>query len=69
MARWSGQAQAFVRDDDSDRRTLHRVTAWRPAPEGQGRHVTAAEPQPRKARTQPDFVAPVVVGKKPTRKR
>lgn len=31
QARWSGQRQAFVRDDDPLRRSLHRVTGWRPA--------------------------------------
>ena len=29
-AEWSGQAQAWIRDDDPHRRTLHRVTGWRP---------------------------------------
>jgi hypothetical protein len=31
-AYWAGQNQAFVRDDEPDRKTLHRVTAWRPCP-------------------------------------
>ena len=26
---WSGQGQAWVREDDPLRRTLHRVTGWR----------------------------------------
>ena len=29
-AYWSGQNQAFVRDDDPNRKTLHQVTEWRP---------------------------------------
>ena len=29
-AEWSGQGQAWVREDDSLRRTLHKVTGWRP---------------------------------------
>jgi len=29
-AYWAGQNQAFVRDDDPDRRSLHRVTGWWP---------------------------------------
>ena len=31
-AEWNAQAQAWVREDDSHRRTLHRVTGWRPIP-------------------------------------
>lgn len=30
LARWSGQAQAWVRDDDPLRGSLHGVTGWRP---------------------------------------
>jgi hypothetical protein len=29
-AYWSGQNQAWVREDDPLRRSLHRVTVWRP---------------------------------------
>ena len=29
-AGWDDQKQAFIREDDPDRRTLHRVTEWRP---------------------------------------
>ena len=29
-AEWSGQGQAWVREDDPLRRTLHKVTGWRP---------------------------------------
>ena len=36
LARWSGQGQAFVRSDDPDRKALHQVTGWRPAPAGAG---------------------------------
>jgi hypothetical protein len=37
LAPWAGQNQAFVRDDDPLRRTLNRVSLWRPAkPRGQG---------------------------------
>jgi hypothetical protein len=32
-AHWSGQSQAFIRDDDPLRKTLHRVTGWRPVKE------------------------------------
>jgi hypothetical protein len=28
---WSGQSQAWIREDDPLRKTLHRVTGWRPA--------------------------------------
>jgi hypothetical protein len=27
---WSGQGQAWVQVDDPHRKTLHRVTGWRP---------------------------------------
>jgi hypothetical protein len=27
---WAGQTQAWIREDDPLRRTLHRVTGWRP---------------------------------------
>jgi hypothetical protein len=30
LAPWSGQGQAWIRDDDPLRRALHRVTGWRP---------------------------------------
>jgi hypothetical protein len=36
LARWAGQTQAWIADADALRRTLHRVSVWRPAPEGQG---------------------------------
>lgn len=29
-AEWSGQNQGWIRADDPERRTLHRVTEWRP---------------------------------------
>jgi hypothetical protein len=29
-ARWAAQNQGWIRSDDPDRRTLHRVTEWRP---------------------------------------
>ena len=29
---WNAQAQAWVREDDPHRRSLHRVTGWRPIP-------------------------------------
>jgi hypothetical protein len=29
-AHWAAQNQAFVRTDDPHRKTLHRVTGWRP---------------------------------------
>ena len=32
LAEWSGQAQAWIRVDDPQRKTLHQVTGWRPAP-------------------------------------
>jgi hypothetical protein len=35
LARWAGQNQAFIRDDDPLRRTLHRVSLWRPAKPGE----------------------------------
>jgi len=36
-AEWNAQAQSWIRDDDPHRRTLHRVTGWRPVPaRGQG---------------------------------
>jgi hypothetical protein len=28
-AYWAGQNQAFVREDDPHRKSLHRVTGWR----------------------------------------
>ncbi len=31
LAHWSGQGQAWIRDDDPLRRALHQVTGWRPA--------------------------------------
>jgi len=31
LAHWNGRGQAWIRDDDPLRRTLHRVTGWRPA--------------------------------------
>jgi hypothetical protein len=34
QAHWAGQNQAFIRDDDPLRRTLHRVTGWRPITPG-----------------------------------
>jgi hypothetical protein len=45
LARWAGQDQAFMRDDDPLRRPLHRVSLWRPAKPGeQGRGpVTVVE--------------------------
>jgi hypothetical protein len=67
LARWSGQGQAFVRDDDPNRKTLHRVTAWRPAPEGKG-SVTQVK-APESARAQPAAVpSRIVVARKPTKK-
>jgi hypothetical protein len=36
LARWAGQTQAWIADADPVRRTLHRVSVWRPAPEGPG---------------------------------
>ena len=36
LARWAGQTQAGIADTDPLRKTLHRVSVWRPAPEGQG---------------------------------
>jgi hypothetical protein len=30
-AQWAGQSQAWIREDDPLRRTLHRVSVWRPA--------------------------------------
>jgi hypothetical protein len=32
LARWSGQSQSWVKVGDPDRKTLHRVSGWRPAP-------------------------------------
>jgi hypothetical protein len=32
LARWSGQSQSWTKVHDPERRTLHRVTGWRPAP-------------------------------------
>ena len=29
-AYWAAQNQAFVRENDPDRKSLHRVTGWRP---------------------------------------
>lgn len=29
-AQWAGQNQAFILEDDPHRKTLHRVTGWRP---------------------------------------
>jgi hypothetical protein len=34
VAYWAAQNQAWVRDDDPDRRSLHGVTGWRPIPAG-----------------------------------
>jgi hypothetical protein len=34
LARWSGQGQGWVRDDDPFHRSLHRVTGCRPLQEG-----------------------------------
>jgi hypothetical protein len=34
LARWSGQGQGWVRDDDPFHRSRHRVTGWRPLQEG-----------------------------------
>ncbi len=31
LAHWSGQGQAWIRNDDPLRRALHQVTGWRPA--------------------------------------
>jgi hypothetical protein len=36
-ARWSGQTQAWIRDHDPIRKTLHKVSVWRPIKIGQGR--------------------------------
>jgi hypothetical protein len=36
LARWAGQTQAWIRDGDPLRRALHRVSVWRPAPDGAG---------------------------------
>jgi hypothetical protein len=36
LAVWFAQTQAYVRDGDPYRRTLHRVTGWRPANGGAG---------------------------------
>jgi hypothetical protein len=36
LARWAGQTQAWIADGDPVRRTLHRVSVWRPAPDGAG---------------------------------
>ena len=68
LARWSGQGQAFVRDGDSDRRALHRVTAWRPTPEGQGPVIRAKAPEPEPASAQPVAVSRIVVSSRPRRK-
>lgn len=38
LARWSGQSQSWIKVHDPDRRTLHQVTAWRPAPTNGGSH-------------------------------
>ena len=68
LARWSGQGQAFVRDDDPNRKALHRVTAWRPAPEGQGAAIQVKAPEP--ARVQPAAVqSRIVVARTPRIKR
>ena len=40
-AEWSGQNQAWVRADDTQRKTLHRVTGWRPM----GQEITPAPPR------------------------
>jgi hypothetical protein len=29
-AEWAGQTEAWIRADDPHRKTLHRVTGWRP---------------------------------------
>jgi hypothetical protein len=68
LARWSGQAQAFVRDDDPDRKTLHRVTAWRAGAGREGGLTGVKAPEPAPA--QPVAVpSRIVVARKPTRKR
>ncbi len=38
VARWAGQNQAWVRDDDTDRRSLHLVIGWRPVAAGRSSH-------------------------------
>jgi hypothetical protein len=30
FARWAAQNQGWIRSDDPDRKTLHRVSEWRP---------------------------------------
>jgi hypothetical protein len=35
LARWNGRGQAFVSADDPFRKSLHRVTSWRPATKAQ----------------------------------
>jgi hypothetical protein len=78
LAWWAGQNQGFVRDDDPLRRTLHRVSLWRPAKPkaGQGpvtmaelvsivpqRIVTQAKPQ-----AAPATGAVIVVSRRPKRR-
>ena len=61
LAYWIGQTQAFVCDDDPNRKPLHRVTAWRPA--GQGPATRAKTPKPPPA--QPVAVPQIEVERKP----
>ena len=40
-AEWSGPAQAWILVDDRHRKTLHRVTGWRPVNQkGEGKAVS-----------------------------
>ena len=64
LARWSGQGQAFVHGDDPDRKALHRVTGWRPAP---GEKVVLAVVQPEGTDRKP--VPTIVLARKPRPRR
>jgi hypothetical protein len=81
LARWFTQTQAWIRDDDPYRRTLHRVTGWRPATEEQTAEANeqqqsvAAVVNPTLEETAPQGVQPaktatrIVKAKKPRPRR
>jgi hypothetical protein len=64
LARWSGQGQAFVADNDPLRRSLHRVSLWRPAKSKAGQGPLTPLVQPK----QPATGAVIVVSRMPRRR-
>jgi hypothetical protein len=73
LARWAGRNQAFICDDDPLRKSLQRVSLWRPAKPkaGQG-PVTVAElvsvVTPLVQPKQPATGAVIVVSRMPRRR-